>query len=347
MTDERRPRRRRKVQVVTMTDVAKRAQVSPSTVSLYLRRPEAVSAHAGEAIQAAITRLDYVPNMIAGGLAAASSRVVGVIVPSVKNAFFAETVSALQRELGRARLQTLLGHSEYDHRVEEELVRAALSWTPAAMVITGLRHNAATVRMLRSSNVPVVQIWELGAETPIDMAVGFHHEQAGAMAARHLIARGRKTLIYLSSRTHQDKRAADRAAGFLATAAELGIPARHITHPGAATTELGGTLFSQLLAEGGDHDRIGVGCSNDWIALGVLFEAQRRGKRIPEDYAVIGFGDLPFAGSCNPALSTIRPPSELIGHETARLITTRLRCENAPYATSIDTGFSEIHRQST
>lgn len=347
MTEAHRPRQRRKIQGVTMMDVAKRAEVSPSTVSLYLRRPEAVSAHAGEAIQAAIAHLNYVPNMIAGGLAAASSRVVGVIVPSVRNAFFAETVAALQRELGRARLQMLLGHSEYDSRTEEDLVRTALSWAPAAMVVTGLDHSATTIRMLKSGHVPVVQIWELGAEPPIDMAVGFHHEQVGAMAARHLIARGRKSLVYLSARTHHDKRAADRATGFLATAASLGVPARHITHPGAATTELGGILFGQLLAESGDQEGIGIGCSNDWLALGVLFEAQRRGKRVPEDFAVIGFGDLPFAGSCNPALTTIRPPGDLIGNEAARLIIARLRGEDVGGPTCIDTGFSEVHRQST
>lgn len=347
MSEERAPRRRRKIQGVTMMDVARRAGVSPSTVSLFLRRPEAVSAAAGQAIQAAISHLNYVPNLIAGGLAAASSRVVGVVVPSIRNAFFAETVSALQRELGRARLQMLLGHSEYDPAAEEDLVRTALSWAPAAVVVTGLGQSPATTRMLRASGVPVLQIWELGKEAPIDLAVGFRHEEVGAMAARHLVARGRQSLVYLSARTHQDKRAAQRAAGFLAQAEALGVPARQLTHPAPATTELGGILLAQLIAETAGTAGVGIGCSNDLIALGVLFEAQRRGCRIPEDFAVIGFGDLGFAGSCNPALTTIRPPGDLIGAEAARLILRRLRGEDPPGPVVIDTGFSEILRQST
>ncbi|WP_321378077.1 LacI family DNA-binding transcriptional regulator [Rhizobium sp.] len=76
------------MQSIATTDVALLADVSPSTVSLYLRRPEAVSSAASRAIAHAIDKLSYVPNFMAGGLAAASSKAVSIIVPSVRNAFF-------------------------------------------------------------------------------------------------------------------------------------------------------------------------------------------------------------------------------------------------------------------
>ena len=88
-------------------------------------------------------------------------------------------------ELGKARLQVMLGHTEYSEREEESLVRTALSWAPAGIVIAGLAHAPGTIKLLRASRVPVVEIWELGA-TPIDMAVGFSHRQVGAAAADHL-----------------------------------------------------------------------------------------------------------------------------------------------------------------
>ena len=128
-------RKRRKMQSITMMDVAKLARVSPSTVSLYLRKPAAVSPAAGQEIARAISTLGYVPNLVAGGLAAASSKVVSIIVPSIRNAFFAETVSTLQSELAAEGLQVLLGHSEYGEDQEEALVRTALSWAPAAVEI--------------------------------------------------------------------------------------------------------------------------------------------------------------------------------------------------------------------
>ena len=345
MAAEASGRSRRRAQRVTMADVAEHAGVSPSTVSLYLRKPETVSPAAGRAIAQAIDELDYVPNFVAGGLAAASSRVVSVIVPSVRNAFFAETVAALQSELGKERLQVILGHTEYSEREEESLVRAALSWAPAAVVIAGLSHASATVKLLRASRVPVVEIWELGNE-PIDMAVGFSHAQVGAAAADHLARRGRKRLAFLGARMQEDHRAAERAEGFLAAArangAELAVS---LNHPAPAMVEVGGVLLAQAMQQHPELDAIA--CSNDHIALGVLFECQRRNIAIPGRVALVGFGDLPFAPASNPSLTTIRPPGDLIGRETARLILARMRGEDESADRVVDTHFVLVQRQSS
>jgi LacI family transcriptional regulator, gluconate utilization system Gnt-I transcriptional repressor len=338
-------RKRRKMQRVTMVDVAKLAEVSPSTVSLYLRKPEAVSTIASQAIGRAIDTLGYVPNLVAGGLAAASSRVVSIIVPSVRNAFFAETVSTLQAELAADGLQVLLGNSEYSPGQEEALVRTALSWAPAAIVLTGLTHSRGTRKLLKASRIPVVEMWELGAE-PIDMAVGFSHPHAGASAARHLLSKHRCTLAFVGARMQEDHRAAQRARGFEAACAEGAKKCEIINHPGPASVEAGALLLSRALQQISKLD--GIACSNDSVALGVLFECQRRGITIPEDLALIGFGDLDFSASCVPSLTTIRPSGDLIGKEVARLILNGVEVTR-PEATHriVDTGHVLIERRST
>jgi LacI family transcriptional regulator, gluconate utilization system Gnt-I transcriptional repressor len=343
----RTPRKRRKMQRVTMMDVAKLAQVSPSTVSLYLRKPAAVSPAAGKEIARAISTLGYVPNLVAGGLAAASSKVVSVIVPSIRNAFFAETVSTLQSELAAEGLQVILGHSEYGEEQEEALVRTALAWAPAAVVLTGLSHSAETRKLLQASGVPVVEMWEIGGK-PVDMAVGFSHPQVGASAARHLLSKGRRSLAFLGARMQEDHRAAKRASGF---AEEARRTAEHATceiinHPGAATVEAGSLLLNRALQQVPDLD--GIACSNDLIALGALFECQRQGIAVPGRIAVIGFGDLDFSASCIPSLTTIRPSGDLIGKEVARLILAGIQGER-PTGISrvIDTGHVLIERRST
>ncbi|MFC4174447.1 LacI family DNA-binding transcriptional regulator [Microvirga sp. GCM10011540] len=339
-------RKRRKMQRVTMMDVAKLAQVSPSTVSLYLRKPDAVSPAAGQDIARAIDTLGYVPNLVAGGLAAASSRVVSIIVPSIRNAFFAETVSTLQSALAAEGLQVLLGHSEYGEGQEEALVRTALSWAPAAVVLTGLNHSPETRKLLKASRVPVVEMWELGGE-PIDMAVGFSHPQVGASAAGHLLSKGRRNLVFLGARMDEDRRAAQRASGFAEAGKGGGAPiCEIINHPGAATVEAGALLLNRALQQAPDLD--GIACSNDLIALGVLFECQRRGIAIPERVALIGFGDLDFSTSCVPSLTTIRPSGDLIGKEVARLILARIQEPHAEDARRvIDTSHVLIERRST
>jgi LacI family gluconate utilization system Gnt-I transcriptional repressor len=334
------------MQRVTIMDVAARAELSPSTVSLYFRKPGAVSAAASQSIARAIKALDYVPNLMAGGLAAASSRVVSIIVPSVRNAFFAETVATMQCELSKQRLQVMLGHSEYSEHDEEDLVRTALSWAPAAIVLTGLSHSAATRKLLRDCKVPIVEIWELGAQ-PLDMAVGFHHVQVGSAAASHLIQRRRKQLLFLGARLQEDRRAAQRAQGFVETARSVpDVSAEIVQHPAAASAEVGAMLLTEALRHFPDVN--GIACSNDHVALGAIFECQRLGLAVPERLSVIGFGDLSFSAGCNPSITTIRPPGDLIGREAARLVIGRIAgVDGKTERAVIDTSFSLLHRQSS
>lgn len=338
-------RRRRKGQRVTLSEVADFANVSPSTVSLFLRKPEAVSPERARRVADAIETMGYVPNFMAGGLAAASSRIVSVIVPSIRNAFFAETVTTIQTELGTEGLQVLLGHTEYSEAQETALVRAALSWAPAAIVLTGLEHAAAVRTLLENSDVPVVEMWELGGPA-INMCVGFSHEAAGAAAATHLLERGRRNILFVGARLHEDSRAARRADGCLRELAVAGIDGnRIIRHPGSATVDAGALLLSRALQQYPDVDALV--CSNDLVALGVLFEAQRRNIAVPERLAVIGFGDLGFSASCNPPLTSIRPYGDLIGIEVSRLILETLNGSSPSAGKSVDTGFLLIERRST
>ena len=287
-----------------------------------------------------------VPNFVAGGLAAASSRVVSIIIPSIRNAFFAETVSVLQAILGDEGYQLLVGHSEYSDAQEEALVRAALAWAPAAIVLTGFTHSAATRELLRKSGIPVMEMWELDGH-PIDMAVGFSHRDVGATTARHLLDKGHRRLAFLGARLHEDRRAAQRAAGFTTFVEQFGgATAALFDNPAPASTEAGSLLLSRALRQ--IPDLRAVACSNDLIALGALFECQRRGLAVPQELAVIGFGDLGFAANCVPPLTTIRPSGDIIGKEVARLVLARIRDEtDAGWTPVVDIGHLLVQRSST
>jgi len=339
------PRRRRKTQAVTMSDVAAFADVSPSTVSLYLRKPEAVSPQTGRVIALAIAKLNYVPNFAAGSLAAAASRAVGVVVPSIKNAAFAETVMSLQTALGKANFHVLLGHTEYDEREEEAVVRTALSWAPAALVLTGLGHSEGTRKVLASRRIPVVEIFDISGDC-IDIAVGFSHEKVGEAMADHLAETGHRRLAFIGSRMQEDLRAARRASAFVARTKALGLPPPPVIgHPAPPDAEIGGMLMSRLIES---HPEVqAVACSNDHIALGALFCAQRRGLRVPDDIAIMGFGGLAFTLASTPPISTVLPHGDLIGKETARLIIERHGGKGVDRSTVVDTHFQVVPREST
>lgn len=329
-----------------MRDVASLAGVATSTVSLYLRKPEAVMQRTRRRIATAIEQLGYVPNMMAGGLASASTRAVSLIVPSLRNAFFAETADAMQTVLAGEGVQLLLGHTEYNLAREEALVRASLAWRPSAIVLTGLDHSRSTRQMLMRHDTTVIEIWELGG-SPIDMMVGFDHREVGRAAARHLLERGCRHPAFLGARLDQDQRARQRAEGFLsAIAYHGGVRPQILTVPDPASPEAGTRLLAEAMAT---HPTIdGVACSNDLIALGVMFACARRDIRIPGQIKVIGFGDLPFAPVAVPPLTTIRPHGRHIGEQAAHLALSRLGSgDRSMEPRCIDVGFEVIHRETS
>ena len=327
-----------------MADVAQLAGVSASTVSRFLRQSAGVSPELGSKVRSAIEALSYVPNPMAGGLAASRSRSVGVIVPSLINSSFAATLDAMAEGLAPHGYQIMLGNSGYSPDAEEALVQSFLAWSPAAIVLTGRSHSRATLRRLLSSGIPVVEMWELG-DNPIDSLVGFSHRAVGRVAARHLIERGRRRIAFLGAALDEDRRAAQRSAGFAEAVQDLSRdpPIMHAV-AARASTESGGRGLAQLLARYPDVD--GIAFSNDALALGALFECQRRGIDVPGRLALIGFGDLDFSPWCKPSLSTIRPPRREIGTAVAEHLLQRFGGVVDTPAT-IDIGFELVARQST
>ncbi|WP_236557400.1 MULTISPECIES: LacI family DNA-binding transcriptional regulator [Halomonadaceae] len=327
-----------------MSDVAKLSGVSASTVSLYLRRPDEVSTILGQRIQEAVDTLGYVPNLMAGALAAAKTRVIGVVVPSMVNSMFASTVSRMQQELSRHGYQLLLGHSEYSEEQEESLVRTFMSWSPSAMVLTGLQHTRETRRILTNSAMPVVEMWELGSNT-VDTMVGFSHVDVGRAQARHLIDSGCKRLAFIGARLSIDNRASRRASGVSMTCQDmLGDSNCHIIDTGTGLmAKAARKALAELLVKQPDID--GIVFSNDMLALGAISEAQARGIRIPEDIALIGFGDMDFSNCCIPPISTVRPPREEIGDQIATCLLKRLQGERVEQV--IDLGFELLVRESS
>lgn len=326
-----------------MSDVAELAGVSTSTVSRALRNPDTVSAELRRRVDSAIATLNYVPNSMAGGLAASRTRTVGVIVPSLVNSFFAATIEAMTEGLDVDGYQILLGNSGYDIDREEALVNSFLSWSPAAIVLTGQTHSRTTLRRLINAGVPVVEMWELG-ENPLDSLVGFSHRAVGRAAGRHLLRCGCRRMAFIGAALERDRRANQRGAGFREVVIEAGFPPpQSVAIADRASVERGGLALAQLLSASGDFD--GIFFSNDVLMLGGLFECQRRAVKVPRQLRMIGFGDLDFAAWTRPSMTTIRPPRHEIGAIVARLLLQRFRDADTA-ATTIDVGFELVVRES-
>jgi LacI family transcriptional regulator, gluconate utilization system Gnt-I transcriptional repressor len=335
--------KRNDVLAITIADVAREAGVSAMTVSRALREPGKVSAKSLEKIRAVIDRLGYVPDPAARALAAGRTNVIGVIVPSVTNNVFADVMAGIYSRAEGTDWQVQLGNSRYSPLEEERLVRTFLSQRPAGLIISGIDQSAATAAALRSANCRIVQVMETGPE-PFDMMIGFSHLEASRAAARHLVAAGYRKPGFIAARL--DPRTQRRLEGFRDVAREAGLldARRIITTPRASTVTLGCELTADLLARAPDTDAIL--CNNDDLAMGALFECQRRGIDVPRQIGICGFNDLEMMAVANPAVTSVKTYRLDMGQRAMEMMIAALSGED-PKDKWVDLGFEVVARDST
>ncbi|MEF7612700.1 LacI family DNA-binding transcriptional regulator [Aquincola sp. MAHUQ-54] len=337
------PAPRRRSNSVTVNDVARVAGVSAMTVSRAVNVPERLPPATLARVQAAIAQTGYVPNLLAGGLRSNRSRLVAALVPTLDSPVFAELVQGLTAALHARGYQLMLGQTGYTESHEDELLRAVIGRRPDGILLTGVRHSPQARQRLAAAGIPVVETWDL-TDQPIDMLVGFSHPAVGEAVCRYLHGRGRRRLAVIGG---NDERSRRRSDAFCATARALGL-APPVVQEVPAPTTLGSGRAALLALRRADAAVDGIFCSSDLLALGVLTEAMVQGVRIPEQLAVVGFGDLAFARDLHPALTTVRIDGTRIGEEAARCLVDRAEGRTAPAdgAPVVDTGFSIVERAS-
>ncbi|WP_017702417.1 LacI family DNA-binding transcriptional regulator, partial [Pseudomonas syringae] len=204
----------------TLNEVARLAAVSPITASRALRGVATVAPELVEKVRAAAQSLGYVANPAARALASSCSQTVVVLVPSLSNQLFIETLEAIQDVLRLRGLDVVIGNYHYSPEEEEKLLRNHLVNRPRGVLLTGFDHTAASRQMLETSGVPCVHMMELDTRLGA-YCVGFSQQQAGAEAARHLLGRGRTRLAYMAAQL--DPRVLQRGAGFRQVLEEAGV----------------------------------------------------------------------------------------------------------------------------
>jgi LacI family gluconate utilization system Gnt-I transcriptional repressor len=333
---------------VTLQDVAEAAGVTKITVSRYLREPERVAGETAARIVQAIEATGYLPNKQAGVLASGRSHIVAAIVPSLANSVFAETVQGLSDGLQGAGYELLLASSGYSMEREAEQIRAVLGWSPDALAVTGRHHTAAARAMLcaaRDSGTPIVELWDWHPRDRAFVQIGFDHAEVGRAMARHLIERGCRRLAYVDAGVVEDYRAHERGAGFLAAA---GRRARLVRAQAGDAFDAGRAVLAALSDGRGRPIVDGLAFANDHLALGAMLEAQVRAWRVPDDVALIGFGDFPLGRQLGVGLTTVRPPRYEIGAAAARRILEHIEAPTQPArAVSTRLDWTLIERGST
>ncbi len=294
------------------------------TVSRALKSDSPVSKETRERILKVVREMNYVPDQMAGSLTTKRSGFVAVLVPSLNNLHFAETVQALTEELEEIGQQVLLGYTDYSRQREEQLVETMLRRRPEAVVLSYDGHSDRTVELLGEANVPVIELWER-PDDPLQHTIGFSNREAAAKMTRALIDRGYRNIAFLGEADDAWTRGAARRAGWRETMLDAGLSDHRLMKIGKPplSIEDGASAAQKLLADFPDTDCIF--CVSDLPAFGVLSAATSAGRRVPVNLGIVGFGNFEVSRFSTPAITTVQVDPNRIGRAAGQLLADVLR----------------------
>ncbi len=303
---------------IDIVDVARLAGVSAATVSRAFNHPNLVKASTRKRIEKAVQESGYIRNRAAQAMYGKRSGTIGLIVPTINHAIFAEVIQSFTDEVETSGFTILIASHGYDLEKEYAVLRKLLEHRVDGIVLTGLDHSEATYQLISQQGIPAIAIWNYAEDSPIS-CVGAENRLAGRMAAEHLIDCGHREIGMISPPAKGNDRATDRLAGALAVFEENGviIPDAWRSEATYSTSEAKSVCLELLSAT--PHPTA-LFCGNDVIALGAIFAAQKLGLRTPEDVSIIGIGDFYGSEDVEPSLTTIRIPARRIGKVGGDLI---------------------------
>lgn len=327
MAKERDPLRKR----VTIFDVARMAGVSPSSVSNALNgRSHAMSEETLARVQDAIARLNYRPSSLARSLVTRSTNTIGVVMAEIETPLFLQALHAIE-PIARAQHYNLLlslARDEADERVALGFLLEKQA-DGIIFVSTSAYRDEDHLRELRSAGVPVVLINRATRHEEYDQ-VNWDNSAGVAAATEYFLAAGHRRIAHMVGPGNR-RSTEERLAGYLRALEQRGLPCDpayllpgDFTAPAAEWQK----IVYQILAL---HPRpTAVLAADDALAATCLSVFSREGVRVPQDIAVVGIDDQPYASLLNPALSTVRLPISEAGRWAMELLFARFHGKTGP-----------------
>ncbi len=296
---------------VDIVAVAKAAKVSPSTVSRTFNHPDLVSPATRKKINRAVQKLGYVRNRAAQMMHGKRSGTIGLVVPTINHAIFAEVIQAFSDAIDQEGFTLLLGSHGYDLDREYEMVRKLMEHRVDGVALIGLEHSAATSRLIVQQETPAMAIWNYTEDSELP-CVGADNRLAGRMAAEHLLELGHRDIGLIFPDTRGNDRAQYRLSSALETLQKGGVsvPEDRMSEAPYSVAQAKQAAIRLL---SGPARLTALLCGNDVIAQGAVYGAQKCGLRVPGDVSIIGIGDFKGSADIEPGLTTIRIPAETIG----------------------------------
>lgn len=297
----------------TIKDVAKEAGVSIATVSRVMNNKNWVKDETKEKILAAIDRLSYVTNSSAKNLRKNKTDSIGVIVPEVSVAFYAEILKGIENKANKMDLRLIVCDAENNIKKERDFARFLYDHSIDGLILILPQMRDEEIIRLKEDKQTVV-VFGRDMQPYNIPSITVENVLGACNAVMHLYSHGYTRIAYIGGM--EDDHLIDRQErlkGYTQGLEKCGLPLRtEYIENGKYQEELAGNAFLRLMKLPEPPDA--VFCGNDEMALGVLRAAKKTGVRIPDQVGLIGFDNIPVCQYTSPALTTVNQPTYTIGN---------------------------------
>ena len=313
---------------VTITDIARAADVSKSTVSLVLQRSPLIKTETAARVRQVADELGYVYNRGAAALRRKASNMIGMVINDLTNPFFAELLVGMERKLMEAGYVSLMSHTGESLLTQEKVLSSLREYHAAGLILCpAFDTPPAFLEVVRASGIPLLVVVRPVGDGSYDFA-GSDNETGTFMATEHLIAQGHRRIAFLG-RVGGGPIYELRRVGFQRAMAAHGRSIAGEWIVDIPPTRSGGREgIRQVLAL--HNQPTAAVCYNDVVAFGAMGALGEQGLTPGRDFAVIGFDGVADAAHSNPPLSTISVDPGHLGEAAAELLLQRLSEPSGP-----------------
>lgn len=330
----------KKKKEVTIYDLAKALNYSPSTISRALNNHKSIGKKTTKKIQKTAEEFGYRPNAIAASLRNNTSRTIGISIPKINHPFQGSLITGIEKTARKAGYNVIITQSDDKYQNEVDNIKALYDARVGGLIVSlGIEtRNTSHFDQYVKQNIPIVFVDRV-PDSFNSYRVIIDNYAAGFRATRHLIEQGCKRIAHFAGAQHVNVYNL-RKKGYLDALIESGLQVDEelILDMKSLSFEEGKKATRKLLKL--DQPPDGIFSANDTAAVSAILFAKENGVKIPEDLAIIGFNDDPISRIVEPSLSTVSHPAIKMGEISTNKIlehATRKLDEAVSEITMLDT----------
>ena len=313
---------------VNMQAIAELAGVSRITVSRVLRSPHLVRSDTRERILSIINELGYVYHAAAADLIKGKTSIIGLILPTIRTLVFAETILAVQDAANELGMNVILGSTQYDPLLEEQLLRQFQGRRLAGLILVGFTPGREEqILSLQAGGIPSVVIWNTPSGSGLNQ-VGFDNRAAAREVMEYLIGLGHRRIGLIVGPESGGTRVRERVDAYKEALGAHGLPFEEKLVRSAEPTIPNGEAEAKHLLTRVSPRPSAIFAASDNLAIGAISAARALGLGVPTDLSVCGFDNIDFAAHSNPPLTTVDVPAREMARIAAGYLSELIQGKN-------------------